>query len=56
MRLSEIQKIKTIKPIKPLSPKQARIASLKQNVDNAKQQLKLAKQQTLNSIRPIGSA
>jgi hypothetical protein len=35
--------IKTIKPIKPLSPTQARMATLKRNVDYAKQQLKLEK-------------
>ena len=36
MRIHEIQ---TIKSIKPLTPAQAKIKSLKQNVDNSKTQL-----------------
>ena len=54
MRLYEI---KTIKPIKPLSPTQARMASLKRNVDSAKHQLKLEKdrQQSKQAIKSISS-
>jgi hypothetical protein len=46
-----------IKPIKPLNLKQARVASLKQNVDSAKQQLKLEKdrQHHQQAIKPISS-
>jgi hypothetical protein len=49
--------IKTIKPIKPLSLPQARIASLKRNVDSSKQQLKLEKdrQHHQRAIKPISS-
>jgi hypothetical protein len=49
--------IKTIKSIKPLSPAQARVASLKRNVDSAKQQLKLEKdrQHHQQTIKPISS-
>jgi hypothetical protein len=49
--------IKMIKPIKPLNLKQARVASLKRNVDSAKQQLKLEKdrQQHQQAIKPISS-
>ncbi|WP_281970413.1 MULTISPECIES: hypothetical protein [unclassified Polynucleobacter] len=49
--------IKTIKPIKPLSPAQARVASLKRNVDSAKQRLKLEKdrQHHQQAIKPISS-
>jgi hypothetical protein len=49
--------IKTIKPIKPLSPAQARVASLKRNLDSAKQQLKLEKdrQHHQQAIKPISS-
>ncbi|NBY63271.1 MAG: hypothetical protein EBQ70_03870, partial [Betaproteobacteria bacterium] len=41
--LSIGEAIKMIKPIKPMNFKQARVASLKRNVDSAKQQLKLEK-------------
>jgi len=49
--------IKNIKSIKPLSPPQARMASLKRNVDSAKQQLKLEKdrQHHQQAIKPISS-
>ena len=49
--------IKIIKPIKPLSPAQARVASLKRNVDSAKQQLKLEKdrQHQQRTIKTISS-
>ena len=49
--------IKMIKPIKPLNLKQARVASLKRNVDSAKQQLKLEKdrQHHQQAIKPISS-
>ena len=49
--------IKTIKPIKPLSPAQARVASLKRNVDSAKQQLKMEKdrQHHQQATKPITS-
>jgi hypothetical protein len=55
--LSVGEAIKTIKPIKPLSPAQARMASLKRNVDSAKQQLKLEKdrQSHQRAIKPISS-
>jgi hypothetical protein len=46
--------IKTIKPIKPLSPEKARLRSLKQNVDSAKQRLRSEKGKQL--IKPIQSA
>lgn len=36
MRLAEIQ---TIKPIKPLTPAQARLRSLRNNIDNGRKQL-----------------
>ena len=51
------QAIKMIKPIKPLNIKQARVASLKRNVDLAKQQLKLEKDRQLHqqAIKPISS-
>jgi len=49
--------IKTIKPIKPLSPSQARVDSLRRNVDLAKQQLKLEKDRQYHqqAIKPISS-
>ena len=50
MRFYEFQ---TIKPLKPMNPKQARIASLKQNVDSAKQRLRSEKGKQL--IKPIQS-
>jgi hypothetical protein len=53
MRFSEI---KMIKPIKPLNPEQARIATLKRNVDDAKRRLQAEKQKTLKPIRPVGTA
>ena len=55
--LSVDEAIKMIKPIKPLNLKQARVASLKRNVDSAKQQLKLEKdrQHHQQAIKPISS-
>lgn len=43
MRFYEFNSPPTIKPIKPLNPQQARIASLKRNVDNAKKTYKVEK-------------
>jgi hypothetical protein len=40
MRFYEIQSIKTIKPIAPMTPAQARLNSLKKNVDRDRQALK----------------
>lgn len=55
--LSVGEAIKMIKPIKPLNLKQARVASLKRNIDTAKQQLKLEKdrQSHQQAIKPISS-
>ena len=55
--LSIGEAIKMIKPIKPLNLKQARVASLKRNIDSAKQQLKLEKdrQHHQQAIKPISS-
>jgi hypothetical protein len=55
--LSIGEAIKMIKPIKPMNFKQARVASLKRNVDSAKQQLKLEKdrQSHQQAIKPISS-
>ena len=55
--LSLGEAIKMIKPIKPLNLKQARVASLKRNVDSAKQQLKLEKdrQHHQQAIKPTSS-
>jgi len=41
-----------IKPIKPLNPEQARIASLKKDVENAKRRLQIEKQKVIKPIRP----
>jgi len=56
--LSVDEAIKMIKPIKPLNLKQARVASLKRNIDSAKQQLKLEKdrQHHQQAIKPRSSA
>ena len=43
MRFFEFSSIKPIKPIKPLNPQQARVASLKRNVDTAKKVYKAEK-------------
>jgi hypothetical protein len=43
MRFCEFAHTPTIKPVKPMNPQQARIASLKRNVDNAKQAYKAEK-------------
>ena len=49
--------IKMIKPIKTMNLKQARVTSLRRNVDSAKQQLKLEKdrQHHQQAIKPISS-
>ena len=48
--------IKTIKSIKPLSPEKARLLSLKQNVDSAKQRLRSEKgKQLIKPIKQMGS-
>jgi hypothetical protein len=49
--------IKNIKPIKPLSPEKARLKSLKQNGDSAKQRLRSEKgKQLMKPIQSAGSA
>ena len=56
MRFYEINTIKPIKVIKPLNPQQARLRSLKQNVDSAKQRLRSEKgKQLIKSIQSVSS-
>ena len=43
MRFFEFSTLKPIKPKKPLNPQQARVASLKRNVDTAKKAYKAEK-------------
>jgi hypothetical protein len=60
MRFFEFSTLKPIKPKKPLNPQQARVASLKRNIDTAKnaykaeknrQKIARAQQQIFNASR-----
>ena len=44
--------IRMIKPVKPLNPQQARIASLKKGVEDAKRRLQAEKQKVIKPIKP----
>jgi|UPI0002E2A1E9 hypothetical protein len=44
--------IKMIKPVKPLNPEQARIASLKKSVEDAKRRLQIERQKVIKPIKP----